>query len=206
MISAFSNNFPLKEIEIGSLRVYYEEDYKHVLTYFSKSQAKTFVAFLHKAQLEPKKYLNAVFQMKQEHPLNPLVDNLLAFVYINTKQIKKAETLIEESYYHHPQYLFARINYADQCLRKKNLTKIPTIFPSFDLKTLFPDRTRFHVSEYRGLMVLACRYYRQTKQKDLARTFYEKAYKVDPAHPSVISLEKKSILSPLKSLLNLSRP
>ena len=47
-----------------------------------------------------------------------------------------------------PDYLFGRLAYARDCLERGDLDKVSEIFEGkFDLKLLYPDRERFHVSE-----------------------------------------------------------
>ncbi len=191
MSSPFAENFPLKEIRIENTRVFYEDSLENLLPYFSKSKAREFVDLLHEAQLQPQKTYQKVLQWKKEHPKNPLVDNLLTFAYLQNKEVAKAEELIVESYHAYPNYLFAKINYADQCLRKKKQDLIPLIFPSFDLSVLFPQKDKFHVSEFRGFMILACRYHLKIKQKKLAKKYYQNAYLADPSHLGLILLEKE---------------
>ena len=203
MPSPFTETFPVKEIQIEKTTVFFEGSLKNLLPYFSKPEAKKFAELLNEAQLEPQKTYQEVLEWKKKHPKNPVVDNLLAFSLSRNKELKKVEELVAESYHNYPNYLFAKINYADQCLRKKKLDQIPLIFPSFDLEVLFPKKAKFHVSEYRGFMILASRYHLKIGQKDLAQKYYQNAYLADPSHPSLIRLEKELLYKNLahKSLL-----
>ena len=191
MPSPCTSTFPLKELLIENTTVFYEDSFENLLLYFSKEEAKNFVHLLHEAQLHPKKIYADVLAKKELYPNNPMLDNLLTFLYFQNKEMKKAEELIVDGYHQYPEYFFAKINYADQCLRLKKWDQIPLIFPSFDLTTLFPDKTKFHVSEFRGFMIVVCRYFLCIKQKDQAKLFYQKALLADPSHPSLISLEKE---------------
>jgi tetratricopeptide (TPR) repeat protein len=191
MPSPFTAHFPVKEIYIEKTCVFFEGSLKNALSYFSKAEAKKFAELLNEAQLEPQKTYQTVLEWKKKHPKNPIVDNLLAFSLSRNEELKKVEQLVTESYHAYPDYLFAKINYADQCLRKKKLDQIPLIFPSFDLKVLFPKKAKFHVSEYRGFMILASRYHLKIGQRQLAQKYYQNAYLADPSHPSLILLEKE---------------
>lgn len=203
MPSPFTENFPLKEIQIENTRVFFEGSLKNLAPYFSKSEAKKFVELLNEAQLEPQKTHPEVLEWKKKHSKNPIVDNLLAFSLSRNKELKKFEELVTESYHAYPDYFFAKINYANQCLRKKKPDQIPLIFPSFDLEVLFPKKAKFHVSEYRGFMVFASEYHLKIGQRELAEKYYQNAYLADPSHPSLILLEKELYFKNLahKSLL-----
>ena len=191
MTSPFISTFPLKEIQIEHITVSYEDSEENLLLYFSKTQAKQFIHFLHEAQIHPKKTYQEVLAWQKQISNNPLLDNLLTFLHLQNKEEKKAEELIIKSYHQYPNYLFAKINYADQCLRQKKLDQIPLIFPTFDLTSLFPKKTKFHVSEFRGFMIWACRYHLVIKKKSLAKNYCQNAYLADPSHPSVVLLEQK---------------
>lgn len=126
------------------------------------------------------------------HPDLPEVANLLTYVYIQLKDLKKAEALILESYEKHPTHLIARINYADQCLRNKKKELVPAIFGNtFDLFKLYPEKKLFHISEYRGFLVLMGFYHLAIKERAKAEEYYLQACRADLTHPSVIALEKK---------------
>ncbi len=191
MSDPFISTFPLKELIIDGTLVCYEDSIEPLLAFFSKSKAEEFVHLLHEAQIHPKKAYREALLWKETYPLNPPLDNLLAFLHLQNNEKIKAETLISESYKNYPDYFFAKINYADQCLRKKKLKEIPSIFPSFDLSTLFPQKKCFHVSEFRGFMILLCRYYYRMKNKELTKKTYQNAYLADPSHLSLIQLEKE---------------
>ncbi|MES2345764.1 MAG: hypothetical protein V4494_07505 [Chlamydiota bacterium] len=145
-----------------------------------------------KALVNPKEMLPAIIDFGKTHPHLPEIENLLAVVYLYLKQIDKVEMLIKESYEKFPNYLFARINYADQCLRKKKPELIPAIFnETFDLKALYPLKPHFHVSEFRGFMVFMALYHLSLKQKSAAEHYYKLSSEAEPHHPSVLELHKK---------------
>lgn len=191
MSFTFASDFPLKELSIGPYLVFYEDSQAHLEPYFSPQEAKEFVTLLHQAQLSPRQTHSQVLSWKKSHPENPLVDNLLCFSYLQNKEVEPAERLIEESYRKHPEYFFSKINYADLCLSRKNWGEVSRIFPSFDLSALYSGKTRFHVSEFRGFMLLASRYHLGIGQKKKAKGYYHFAYLADPSHPSLVFLERK---------------
>ncbi len=189
----FVSTFPLSYLIIKGVKVCYEENATQIQQHFKKEKrsVSNFQKMLEEAQMNPKAAYPTVLEWKKEDPDNPIIDNLLTYLHLKHKQVGKAEDLIYESYQKHPTYFFAKINYADQCLRKKNLKEIPIIFPSFNLKKLFPSKESFHVSEYRGFMTLIGQYYLAIKDISSAKECYANAYEADPTHPSVVLLEKK---------------
>lgn len=197
----FSSSFPLSHLEINGHVVTYEENLSALEKHLSTDKQKQFQTLLHEAQISPKKTYAKALSWQKNNPSTPESDNLITYLHLQNGEIKKAEELIKASFEQHPNYLFAKINYADQCLRQKKLEEIPHIFPSFQLKDLFPQRKSFHVSEFRGFMVVLSRYYLQIGKKDLALQNYKLAYLADPTHPSLVFLEKK--LLPKKIILKL---
>jgi tetratricopeptide (TPR) repeat protein len=145
----------------------------------------------------PKELLPAILEFRQKHSDLPEIENLLAVVHLYLREIDKVEKLIEESYKKFPSYLFARINYADQCLRKKKPQLVPGIFDHhFELSSLYPEKESFHISEFRGFMVLMGLYFLSIREKDKAEKYYHLALEADPQHPSVRLLEKKLFRQP----------
>ena len=92
--------------------------------------------------------------------------------------------MVREAYRRHPQYLFAKVNYANLCLQHGEIEKVPGIFHhAFDLKQLYPHRTRFHVSEFAGFAGVMCRYCCAIGEQDTALLSYQMLKQVAPKHP-----------------------
>ena len=191
MADCFTSHFPIQTLRIDGILISYEPSSFMLAPYFSNEEQELFGKLVEQVQIQPKQALILLLQWKEKHPSVAIIDNVLTYAYLQNKERQKAELLIEESYAKYPSYFFAKINYADQCLRKKTLSKIPTIFPSFDLKELFPEKEKFHVSEFRGFMVFMSYYQIAMKNRSKAKEYYEKAYQADPTHPSVVQLERK---------------
>lgn len=185
----FVDSAPIKSIQIDEYEISFDP-LETSLSSIPSPLKKTYLMLLEQAQTFPKETLSKVLAFKDSCSSSPEVDNLLTYLYAQNKDITKAESLIEESYNKYPDYFFAKINYADQVLRKKQHAKVLEIFPSFELKDNCSSRLRYHVSEYRSFMALMSRYHLAIKQKSKALEFYQKAHRADPAHISVISLEK----------------
>lgn len=142
-------------------------------------------------QEAPNQHIDALIQFHFKHPEVPEVANLLAYAYLRLKKKKESEELIEKTYQLHPDYLLAKINFADQCLRRKKIEQIPILFQGiFELNQLYPKQTSFYYSEYRGFYVVMGFYHLAIEQRDRAEEYYLRAFQVDPLHSSVSALEK----------------
>ncbi len=160
-------------------------------------------AFYEKIHDNPQKHIGELESFYKTHLHIPEIANLLAFAYLRLKKKKEAESLIEKTYREHPDYLIARINYAEQALRLGKKELVPQIFNDcFDLNVLYPHRENFHFAEFRGFTTLMGFYHLEIGEKEKAEEFYELAFQVDPLHPSVAALERKlSKISLLKKII-----
>ena len=187
----FASSFPVSSLEIDGYKISYEDHKDSLNMTFSQKEQKKFQDLLHEAQIHPKQAYVKVLEWQSTVQNSKELDNLLTYLHLQNKQIEKAENLTLVSFQKYPDYLFAKINYADQSLRKNKINQIPLIFPSFNLKELFPKRTSFHVSEFRGFMIFASHYHLKIKQPSLAKHYYDNARQADPLHPSVLFSERK---------------
>ncbi len=160
-------------------------------------------ALYEKIHDNPQKHIGELENFYKSHPHIPEIANLLAFAYLRLKKKKEAESLIEKTYRENPDYLIARINYAEQALRLGKKELVDQIFNGcFDLNVLYPHRENFHFAEFRGFMTLMGFYHLVIREKEKAEEFYELAFQVDPLHPSVAALERKlSKISLLKKIM-----
>jgi len=118
------------------------------------------------------------------YPDVPLFANHLTVAYDRAGEREKAEALVTETYQRHPQYLFAKVNYAQICLAKGEVSKVPGIFNhTFDLKALYPRRKRFHIDEFVGFAGVMCNYHCAIGQTNTALLFYQMLRQAAPGHP-----------------------
>jgi tetratricopeptide (TPR) repeat protein len=112
------------------------------------------------AQHDPIQAIPALERLIATYPQVPTFYNYLSIAYLHSGDQEQATALVREAYRRHPQYLFAKVNYANLCLQQGEIEKVPGIFAhTFDLKQLYPHRTRFHVSEFTGFAWVMYRYF-----------------------------------------------
>jgi hypothetical protein len=118
------------------------------------------------------------------YPHIPTLANYLSVAYLYSGDMEKTDACVREAYRRHPQYLFAKVNYANLCLQKGEIGKVPGIFDhACDLKQLYPHRKRFHVSEFTGFAWVMCRYFCAIGERDTAALYYQMLKQVTPRHP-----------------------
>lgn len=178
--------------------VTWKQDLSHLSETFSKEDLSTFLDLYDLASRNSKKAKKKVEAFLTKHPHHPEILNLLTYVYLSCRKMTKANRLIEENYHHNPDYLFAKINYADLCLRKKKPEKIPEVFNyKLNLPELYPNKKMFHISEFRGFMVLMGFYHLSIGKHRAAEGYHYLAARLDPQHSSTKILEKKLYYKPL---------
>ena len=136
------------------------------------------------AQRDPRQAIPELERLMTTYPHIPTFANHLSIAYLAAGDQEHATALVREAYRRHPQYLFAKVNYANLCLQQGEIEKVPSIFDhTFDLKQLYPHRTRFHVSEFTGFAWVMCRYFCTIGERETAALYYQMLKHVAPRHP-----------------------
>jgi tetratricopeptide (TPR) repeat protein len=147
------------------------------------------------AQRDPIQAIPELEHLVTTYPQVPTFLNYLSIAYLAAGDHKKATACVRDAYRRHPQYLFAKVNYANLCLQQGEIGKIPGIFAhTFDLKQLYPQRTRFHVSECTGFAGVMCRYFCTIGERETAALYYQMLKHVAPRHP--MTKHAKRVLYP----------
>ena len=136
------------------------------------------------AQHDPTQAIPALERLVTTYPHIPTFLNHLSIAYLAAGDQEHATACVQEAYRRHPQYLFAKVNYANLCLQQGEIGKVPGIFDhAGDLQQLYPHRTRFHVSEFTGFAWVMCRYFCAIGERETAALYYQMLKHVAPRHP-----------------------
>jgi len=133
------------------------------------------------AQKRPRQAIPELESLLRDYPHVPQIYNYLSVAYSVSGQHEKMKSITAECYRRHPDYLFARLNYAEVFLMEYDLDKIPSLFDNkFDLQLLYPKRTRFHISEVVGFMSVIGRYFHARGEYTIADNFYNVLQQIAP--------------------------
>ncbi len=122
----------------------------------------------------------------EKYPDIPVLSNYLIAAYRLSGQGEKTTSVLLESYKKHPDYLFAKINYALYCIQKGDPHKVPEIFDNkLELKLLYPHREKFHISEFMNFMGVMALYRDAIGEPDIAERYYKMMKQVDRSHDMV---------------------
>ncbi|WP_349432216.1 hypothetical protein Q9L42_005530 [Methylomarinum sp. Ch1-1] len=138
------------------------------------------------ANNRPKPAIAELEALQVKHPDVPKIYNFLATAHSLLGNRDKVSELAETAYRKFPNYLFAKINYAQVLLNRGKFDAVPDLFDhKFDLKLLYPKRRVFHVSEHTGFVGVLCAYYCYVGRQDIAKKLYDNLLEIAPQSPMV---------------------
>src|SRR5215510_7145221 len=70
------------------------------------------------AQHDPMQAIPALERLIATYPQVPTFYNYLSIAYLQRGNLEKTDACVREAYRRHPQYLFAKVNYANLCLQQ----------------------------------------------------------------------------------------
>jgi tetratricopeptide (TPR) repeat protein len=159
------------------------------------------------AHQHPQQAIPDLIELQKKYPYVPQIYNFLAAAYSRAGEKEKAEQITQENIRKNPKYLFARINQAQFFLARKEYEKIPEVFEhKYDLKMLYPQRRKFHISEVANFMGIMGLYFARTNERKMAEMYNEvlqdiaSGFPIAKAldrelHPSIASRVRKRLLS-----------
>lgn len=140
---------------------------------------------------KPQDALAVLKPLIEQYPDVPQLYNFLHAAYQQLDDRLNAQRVLEETLARFPDYLFARIAYATDCLRRGETEKVAEIFNhQYDLKLLYPKRTRFHISEVLGFNSAMAWYFHSQGKVDRAETYYKIMQQLDPDHHNTRFIER----------------
>ena len=93
-------------------------------------------------------------------PQNPVFHNRLVMVYQLLDDKEKADENAQLLYQKFPDYLFAKVSYAEFLIGHSRLEEVPAVFGgNFSLPAIYPQRNSFHIAEVVAFHTNICNYY-----------------------------------------------
>lgn len=128
-----------------------------------------------------KETIEELLVLKDKYPNVPLLYNYLTTAYVYNREMDKANEITLECIQTTPDYLFARLNYIEFCLREERYDEIPAIIDhKFDLKLLYPKRKTFHISEYMNFMGIVGLYFAKIGEHERAQYYLDSLQQIAP--------------------------
>ncbi|MEX1003672.1 MAG: DUF1186 domain-containing protein [Crocinitomicaceae bacterium] len=118
--------------------------------------------------------IKTIEKMVEQYPQIPQFKNYLSVVFQNTGDSEKTREVNRWIIAEHPDYLFGKLNLAQEHLQNEEFDKIPELLGNdMELKCLYPDRDVFHLDEVTGFLSLAIKYFALTGQMEQAEKRFE---------------------------------
>jgi hypothetical protein len=131
----------------------------------------------------PKEVIATVQPLLEQYPEAPQLYNYLHNAYRVLGDQANAERVLEEALQRFPDYLFGRITHATACLQRGELEEVSEIFQGkFELKLLYPERNRFHLSEVLGFYSVMAWYFHERGERNRSEVYYKLLQQLDPDH------------------------
>jgi hypothetical protein len=144
------------------------------------------------AQRRPRAAIPELRDLITQYPRIPQLYNYLSVAYGRAGQRQEAEAVVQENYHRNPEYLFARLNYAEVCLARKDYAQVADIFGhTFDLQALYPQRKRFHLSEVANFLGVVGLYLLAIGNRELAEHYHTQLQQLAPEFPLTTRLHKQ---------------
>jgi len=155
---------------------------------------------------DPKIIVAKVQPLLEQYPDVPQLYNYLHAAYRFLGDQTNADRVIEETLRRFPDYLFGRLAHAERCLRHHELDKVPEIFENkYDLKLMYPNRNRFHISEVVNFNAIMAWYFHERGNRAQSEVYYRVLSQLAPDHQSTQMIKRmlypKGILGRLRNKL-----
>lgn len=136
----------------------------------------------------------AIEQLKpllEQHPDVPMLYNWLLVAYQVQGDIEKAGEIALANYQRDPNYLFARLNYAQYLMHHGKLEEVAEVFDdTWDLKMLYPHRNEFHITEFLGFQAIVIQYMMRIGNDETAQMLFDMMKRVAPDARQTLAIEQ----------------
>lgn len=141
------------------------------------------------------------------HPHVPVFYNFLNVAYSLAHEDEKRRTLVARCRAALPDYLFGTIAQAQLLLEDEDYDAFPALWGGrFDLRELYPDRKRFHVSEFAGFYGIVGIYHHETGNDAEARRLCKMLMDVAPQEAATQALYGRVHREEIEQLFELVDP
>jgi len=115
--------------------------------------------------------LKQLRKLSKKHPGHPQFGNYLTVWYSVRGNVKKAREVNRQILQKHPDYLFAKVNLAHEYLDRDQPEKVVELLgDAIEIKQIYPEKEKFHITEIASLLKLAIAYFIKTKDLQEAKT------------------------------------
>jgi tetratricopeptide (TPR) repeat protein len=140
---------------------------------------------------DPQSAIPRLAALLQQYPDSPLLMNWLAACHSRLGQFAEVSRLARRNFDLHPDYLFARVNYAQTLLEEGKVKEAGDVMGNkWDLKALYPHRDVFHISEYVAFSAVGVEFLMRTGKPEAANIIFDVMEQVAPDHEATLQLKR----------------
>jgi hypothetical protein len=123
------------------------------------------------AEKGKKSSLRRFLHLVDKYPKIPILKNYLSVLYKNMGLDKKSDEINRLIIEKHPDYLFGKLNLASEYYYNEQYKEMTEVLgEEMDLKSLYPDRKKFHLKEVTGYYTMSVLYFCGINDIDNAET------------------------------------
>jgi tetratricopeptide (TPR) repeat protein len=138
----------------------------------------------------PKSVIPQLEPLLARHPDSRILMNWLSAAYSRVGRDDDANQILKRNYFAHPNYLFARLNYAQMLMREDRIDDAAEVMEyKWDLKALYPHRDVFHLTEFLAFGNVAVEYFTRSGDPESAENIYEVMKDMAPDHEVTLMAE-----------------
>lgn len=152
-------------------------------------------------KFDHKKAIELLVSLKEKYPKTRRLYNLLGTCYEQIGARNELNNNIIETYVKFPDYLFAMTSYVSYWMNQNDYSKFEEVFSGrHDLKSLYPNRVKFHVSEAVTFMGVCGRYFAHRGDTLKAENYLSMIKELRPDSDFINLIESEIMLYKLRSI------
>jgi hypothetical protein len=149
-----------KNITVTGYKIAYYPDFPDKPNPIPPELSKQIEKFHKMAAKGKKSSIPKLLAAIEKYPDSPHLKNYLSVLYEHRNELNKALEINRRIVNEHPNYLFGKINLANEYYLKEEYDKMPEILGNkMELKALYPQRETFHISEVLAFYKCAILYF-----------------------------------------------
>jgi hypothetical protein len=136
----------------------------------------------------------------EKYPNNPQLKNYLSVLYGQLNMTQKMYDVNKWIIAEHPNYLFGKLNLANEYYLKEEYSKIPEVLGhEMELKSLYPNRRTFHLNEVTSFLKSTILYYTAIDNIEQAEIRYDLLKQIAPDSTDTEMISKHIFIERIKA-------
>ncbi len=147
----------------------------------------------------PRKAISKLLKMQEKDSNSTFIKNYLYTCYSKTRQVQKAEAILNQTLEENPKDVFAIANKILNVHDKEEIVKHGHLLGEFrDIRTILPDREEFHIKEFTQYQLAAAHYELLINDLDSAASRVESLKQLEVKNHMIASLSHEISLAQIE--------